>query len=100
LHKLSEAGIRVNYFKSNSLVFWTDNKIEINEAQLAMPDGTGVVHLKDGWYQYTKKSNRNTDELFWGLLLIKHDYPFENRFLKNGFNELCLLFHRTCNSVS
>jgi two-component system nitrogen regulation sensor histidine kinase NtrY len=53
-----------------------------------MPDGTGVVHLKDGWYQYTKKSNRNTDELFWGLLLIKHDYPFENRFLKNGFNEL------------
>ncbi|MBK7148724.1 MAG: hypothetical protein IPH78_07830 [Bacteroidetes bacterium] len=84
--ELSKSGIQVCFFKNDSLSFWTDNKASIVDVQRSLADGSGIIHLKDGWYHYVKKSDSLNSEVYWGLLLVKYDFPFENRFLKNTFN--------------
>lgn len=84
--ELREAHINVFYFRNDSLLFWTDNISTLPLAALQIEDTVGVLHLKNGWYQFLKKRIDGSQEIIAALRLIKNDYPFENRFLKNDFD--------------
>ena len=82
-----QQGISFFIYKNNALLYWSTNAIPV-------PDKTGqqealfserVKKLKNGWYEvlYTRDS-------VWqivSLILLKHEYSFENEYLDNRFPE-------------
>lgn len=71
-------------YRSGELISWTDNYVIPTTASLQRKDGTNFVRLKNGWYVMFKASPA-ANALLVGLLPVKYEYPFENRFLRNEF---------------
>ncbi|MBD3748006.1 MAG: GHKL domain-containing protein [Sphingobacteriales bacterium] len=71
-------------FKNNQLTFWSDNIISANNVQ-SLKDGTSFVGYNNGWYEVVKKSDHDFTAAFF--IPIKSNYPYQNKYLNNGFNE-------------
>lgn len=73
--------------KGDSVVFWSDNTVPIPEKYFLHFEGSSSVdYFKNGWYFISgKKTNGYT---FWTFFLLRHEYAFQNDFLKNGFNPI------------
>jgi len=70
----------------DSLVFWSDNSIPfLLNYYTKNNDHSDILRLKNGWYDLHKK-NRG-DSLIVGLILLKHEYLFQNDYLKNEFQK-------------
>lgn len=80
-----KSGLIFLVYKKDSLVYWSDNSapFPIN------PDSNFLVQpvnkLANGWY-LTHVVSLPPSLTVVGLALIKHDYPYENDFLKNDFH--------------
>lgn len=70
-------------FSSDSLMFWSDNTIPFQKDFIPGQDSAGVVLLENGYYLFFQ-SDLYGDNLII-LSLIKHQYPYQNAFLKNNF---------------
>ncbi|MFN8276092.1 MAG: HAMP domain-containing sensor histidine kinase [Chitinophagales bacterium] len=70
------------YNRSDSLIYYTTNDVDA-PAISGLPSGDSLMHLKNGWY-YVQKQTVGTFDVA-ALALIKNDYPFENKFLRNAF---------------
>lgn len=71
-------------YKSDSLVYWNTNQLPLGRfADLHYP-AKGVVHLQNGWYYSDVISTGNTT--LAASFLIKKDYQYENKNLRNDFN--------------
>ena len=79
-----EEGISLFYFSDNQLNFWTDNQIPLPSSPYLLPSGN-TVSLGNSIYLMKMISDDGNSIL--GLLLIKTEHPYENRFLQNGFQE-------------
>ncbi len=77
-------GFSVFYFSDDELVFWTDNQIPLPSTPGLLPSGS-VISLGNSIYLMERIDNDSA--LILGLLLIKTENPYENRFLRNGFQE-------------
>jgi len=79
-----EHGISVFFYTDNQLEFWTDNLIPVPTNLNLFSEGK-VLSLGNSIYVSKKiKSNFGT---VVGLILIKTENPYENKFLQNGFQE-------------
>ncbi len=79
-----EEGITFIKFKNDSLVFWSDN---IFPAFVLLDKNTPdnkIVKNDNGWYYLIKK--KKNEETCCAAILIKHNYKYENDYLKNNFN--------------
>lgn len=83
--RLEEKGYLLYLYQGDSLVSWTSNLILPQVQPDLITDGTTVMRLKNGWYQLTKVSDSINHAVILGLLPVKYDYPFQNKFLKNEF---------------
>lgn len=79
-----EHGISIFYFSENQLKFWTDNQIPLPSNLELLPSGN-TVSLGNSVYLMKRIPDEKNSIL--GLLLIKTEHPYENRFLRNGFQE-------------
>lgn len=77
-------GLSVFYFQNGQLEFWTDNLIPMPLSVDLLPEGN-VLSLGNSFY-YGKRIRFGNNTLV-GLILIKTENPYENRFLQNGFQE-------------
>jgi len=77
--------IDILIYTRDTLTYWSDNSIPAHTLFTHSGLKAGLNHLKNGWYWVAQKSDGETQYL--GLTLIKREYPFENRFLINGFQK-------------
>lgn len=84
LHKNESEDFFFHVYRNDSLIFWNTNQLPILRfADLHYP-ANGVVHLQNGWY-YAKTITVGNTQLV-ASFLIKKQYFYENKNLKNDFN--------------
>lgn len=86
-HKYSELGndgLEIFVYRRDSLIFWSDNNIPVPflKSNFPMRD---LVRIANSFF--IKREKVRNDLVVIGLILIKKEYPYENRFLKNSFQE-------------
>ena len=82
--EIQKRGIAIQYYFGDSLIFWSDNKVEeLSNSQFSKKEG--LLKLSNGWYDVLVISRGNIKAV--GLILLKHEYSFENEFLENSFQE-------------
>lgn len=73
----------LHLYRNDSLVFWNTNKLPIRQfADIHYPS-EGIIHLQNGWY--FAKIVKYKNYILCGSFLIKHDFPYQNKDLKNEF---------------
>ncbi len=80
---LEKDGFALFAIKRNSLIFWSDKSFILPSLLQLSKMPTPVCKFNNGWYYLKKK--RLGDIFFLGFILIKKEYPYSNKFLKNGF---------------
>lgn len=71
-------------YKSDSLVYWNTNQLPLARFSDLHYPAKGVVHLQNGWYYSDIMTSGNT--VLAASFLIKKDYQYENKNLRNDFN--------------
>ncbi len=70
-------------FENDSLIYWSNNKVPIYDNYNTNQFEAGLNFLVNGYYDVRQV---NMDSiLLVGLVPIKHEYTYENQFLKNEF---------------
>lgn len=78
-------GLSIQIYNNDSLLFWSDNSVPIEMDHMnKAPDREFVKKLGNGWYDI--QTIRKKDTLIKGFILLKHEYSFQNDYLKNQFN--------------
>jgi two-component system nitrogen regulation sensor histidine kinase NtrY len=76
-------GIVLLGYSGDSLVFWTDNSIPVENYFVNNQLYNDVAKLKNGWFVI--RHNYIDDYELFGLILIKHEYSYQNEFVKSDF---------------
>ncbi len=76
-------GISLLIYKKDSLVYWNDNAFEIPINTLKSIKEEKVLFLGNGWYDCLKEDYGQFSVL--SLILLKHEYNYQNEFLNNDF---------------
>jgi len=84
LPEISKNGLAVQYYIRDSLVFWSDNSVEELKGQ-QLERNECVQKLSDGWYDIMILKRGEVKAVC--LILLKHEYSFENEFLESSFQE-------------
>ena len=82
-HFKTNHNLELFIYKNNEMVVWTDNSIPLPVSGLEKVTTREVVHLKNGWY-YIKCISKGEFDVC-GAFLIKQEFPYENKDLKNNF---------------
>lgn len=84
LKKTGDESFYFHIYRNDSLIFWNTNQLPVLRfAELHYP-ANGIVHLQNGWY-YAKTLVSGKTQLV-ASFLIKKDYQYENKSLRNDFN--------------
>ena len=84
--KLNKNDFVLLHFVHDTLKVWSDKSIQTTRLYSKSQLDNQIVFLGNAWY---KTVNRDVGDghLFTGLILIKHQYVYENKFLHSGFQE-------------
>ena len=77
-------GIALFEINNNKIVDWSERSILLPEEITKRNTSSGVILLKNGWFQYIIEKEKNTSYL--ALILIKKQYSIKNNYLKNEFH--------------
>ena len=82
-----EKGIVYLVYENDSLLYWSDNSASVEEYMKEVCLDYPVAQLKNGFYEVIKNTlnNKNKSYNLYGLILIKHQFSYQNNFLKNEF---------------
>lgn len=70
-------------YTGDSLVFWTDNSVPVENYFIDKYLYNNFAKLKNGWY-VIRHYHAGSNDLF-GLILVKNEYGFQNEFIKSEF---------------
>ncbi len=79
-----EEGLIYLYYRNGELAFWTDNIIPVPIEFNDYPDSKIVNFSNSVFYS---KSAEIDNGILIGLIQIKTEFPYENKFLSNGFRK-------------
>ncbi len=82
---LKEEGIGFLVYQDGELSYWSERSISFYDNENQMPVQEGLVQLPNGYY-IAKKAETDKFHIY-GLLLLKYNYRYENKYLKNNFFE-------------
>jgi two-component system, NtrC family, nitrogen regulation sensor histidine kinase NtrY len=81
-----EENIALFKFSGDSLVFWSTNAIPLSDIfYLKNKPSREIKKLQNGWFEIERETDSSGSYI--GLILLQHQYPFQNDFLKNSFQE-------------
>ncbi|MBI5542206.1 MAG: hypothetical protein HY951_19270 [Bacteroidia bacterium] len=83
---LSNSGLYLFAYKNQKLVFWSDNSFIIEDWQFLGDTLQPVAFVNNAWV-VTEQKTINEIKIV-GFVLIKNEYPVENKFLKDNFNSV------------
>lgn len=81
--KTEGMGFDLFVFKDDTLRFWTGNEVSVETLLANEKERDGLVFAGNSWL--LKRGRKVGDCRLIGLILIKHEYQYENRFLRNDF---------------
>lgn len=84
--ELFDNQIALFLYKNEKLIAYSDNQAIPTERPDFYKDGSTIVRLKNGFYHLMKATDKNNHNWI-ALALLRHDYSFQNNFLKNGYGE-------------
>ncbi len=85
-HKhLADNGIIILIYKNDTLVSWSDNSISFSNIFYPADYENPLVFLSNAYYAV--KTFEFNEYVTVGFILIKKEYPYENKFLKNAFHD-------------
>lgn len=79
----AEHGIQIAVFRDDDLVLWTDNVLSPTSLKRSASLGSEIHRFDNGWYRLVYLTD-GVDE-YIGAILLEKTYPYDNRFLDNGF---------------
>ncbi|MFN8258195.1 MAG: ATP-binding protein [Bacteroidales bacterium] len=82
---LEKQGFVMLVYINDSLKYWTSNSLELNKLYSGSKLNNIVVKLNNAWYYIKNIHDKNLEII--GLILIKHDYSYENEYLVNSFHK-------------
>ena len=71
-------------YSGDSLTYWSDHSVPVSNKLSTSGIAQGLNKLKNGWYYALIKKEENKTVI--GLISLKRNYAFQNRFLSNEFN--------------
>lgn len=75
----------LHIYKNDTLVYWNTNKIPVSKFVDLQYPTNGLIRGRNGWF-YTK--SKSEGEYIVALsFLIKHEYAYQNEYLKNEFSD-------------
>lgn len=78
--------IYIYIYRDSLLTFWSDQTIPIeNDGEQLFSNTGNIVKLPSGYYY--GRSERSGAYTIVGLFTIYQDFPYQNRFLENGFHQ-------------
>lgn len=72
-------------FENDTLCFWTDNTVAVDNRLSLNNFNDKIVQLPDGWFEVEKLSSGKKE--FYALILLKREYAYQNKYLSNDFQE-------------
>ncbi len=81
---LKKDGYSIFIYDKDTLRFWSENTVEVSNNFSLSELEQKIVNLNNGWYLVSTK--KIEDKVVVGLVLIKHQYPYKNKFLANDFH--------------
>ncbi len=86
-----KSGIVILGYHDKVLKFWNSNVLPLQIDDPIAETDKEVINPGNGWFVVTRRKTDDSLNLM-GLILIKHDYVFENEFLVNQFHHDFNLF--------
>jgi len=80
---LDAENISLFAFVNDSLVFWSANSIPLDYPIAAIRQTNGMLHLRNGWYEYILEKENNLKRL--ALIFVKPEYDVQNNYFDNDF---------------
>lgn len=85
---LETEGIALMIYENDTLKFWSDNSIAVENWVKEVCLDTKMAKLHNGWFEVRRPhSNASTTRAVVGLVLIKNEYPYQNKYLTNEFQK-------------
>ncbi|MGC9375935.1 MAG: hypothetical protein ACP5DQ_12970, partial [Bacteroidales bacterium] len=79
-----QEGIVFLGYVNDTLKYWSDNLVPVENIKPPKKMFNNLVQLDNGWY--ISKHKQVGDFKFFGLLLIKNQYSYSNKFIHNDFH--------------
>ena len=92
--KLKKNGISVLVYRNDRLLNWTDNSLTFPDYYDSAYFNSRLIFNCNTWYLIKTYTYQGFKAV--GLILVKRDYPYENKYLKNGFQQS---FHLPSNAM-
>lgn len=81
-------GLALLIYENDTLKFWSDNSIAVENWVKEVCLDTRLVKLHNGWFEVMHPhTNANTTKNIVGLILIKNEFPYQNKYLVNNFQK-------------
>jgi two-component system, NtrC family, nitrogen regulation sensor histidine kinase NtrY len=80
----NQEGLLFYVFEGNAPLFWSSNQILPDPHRIRIAKNGSMFFTGNGWYYLSFREYQN--KLVASLLLIRHQYPFQNSYLTNHFN--------------
>lgn len=85
---LENEGLALLIYENDTLKFWSDNSIAVENWVKEVCLDTKMAKLRNGWFEVMKpQTNASTTKTVVGLILIKNEYPYQNKYLTNEFQK-------------
>jgi len=85
---LEKEGIALLIYENDTLKFWSDNSIAVENWIKEVCLDTKMAKLRNGWFEVIHPhTNSSTSKTIVGLVLIKNEFPYQNKYLTNEFQK-------------
>jgi len=81
----TDEGLAVFIYENDSLFFWSENSVSVENSFVASGFSNNVVDLKSGFYVVHKKSFGN--KVIVVAILIRKNAPHQNKYLNNQYQK-------------
>ena len=78
-------GLTILLYQGDSLVFWSNNNVPAGKILDKEKLSSRFIHFGNGWFRVLTEKNKNL--LVVGLILVKNEYPYQNEYLVNDFQD-------------
>ncbi|MCW3084965.1 MAG: hypothetical protein JWP12_2331 [Bacteroidetes bacterium] len=85
---MENEGFALLIYENDTLKFWSDNSIAVENWVKEVCLDSKTAKLRNGWFEVVHpQTNSTTTKTIVGLLLIKNEYPYQNKYLVNEFQK-------------
>ncbi|MBW6459366.1 MAG: GHKL domain-containing protein [Bacteroidales bacterium] len=81
----TDDGILILVYHDDSLIYWSDNNFPAESKFPGNLFNKSFIQYGNGWFRVISAENNNINAV--GLILVKSDYPYQNEYLVNAFQE-------------